>query len=59
MDAETDEWADYETGPFCRHWRVAWDSDRACERCGHRCDQHREACDEPACTCAAWVGEVE
>jgi len=56
-DEDTRDWADYESGPFCRHWRDPSDCDEVCAECGHRCVDHGfsdgdSSCDE--CDCTAW-----
>ena len=54
-----DEIEDYDSGPFCRHWRDPADCDLACARCGHGCTRHftggDTGCDENGCACAAWT----
>lgn len=45
-----DEWADYESGPFCAHWG---DYECECKACDHLCGSHDETtgpCSE--CECA-------
>jgi len=47
----SDEWEDYESGPFCAHWG---DFDCPCV-CGHSCGRHDEnsgPCEE--CDCKAF-----
>lgn len=53
-----DSWADYDSGPFCRHWSSLLDEEgclRRCTRCGHGCLRHLEdesgRCEEPGCDC--------
>lgn len=56
------DWADYDSGPFCRHWHDPADCEELCATCGHRCAQHGfgdgsdTACSE--CECVSW-GETE
>lgn len=56
----SDDWADYESGPFCRHWSDPTDCEIVCARCGHRCVNHPLdldlGCHE--CDCPGW-GEAE
>jgi len=48
-----DDWADYDTGPFCTHWGDE-DCDEPC-RCGHKCRDHaglgRDECLVDGCQC--------
>lgn len=58
--AVSDDWSDYETGPFCRHWGDPADCDIPCGECEHRCTQHGatdglSGCLEADCSCEAWV----
>jgi hypothetical protein len=50
-----EDWSNYETGPFCRHWGDPSDCDRKCV-CGHTCVEHDFA--EPGacmeCDCKAF-----
>lgn len=39
-DAVADPWADYESGPFCRHWYSVGECPFKCARCGHDCGMH-------------------
>lgn len=53
--------ADYDSGPFCRHWNSIPCGGR-CARCGHGCEQHGisgedTACDARDCECPAWQEE--
>jgi hypothetical protein len=51
----TDDWTDYESGPFCRHYADPWDCDEKCTNCGHSCQSHDVddgSCD--SCKCAEW-----
>ena len=50
-DPEDANWDDYESGPYCQHWREPWDCVEVCGRCGHPCDRHMGECREPGCTC--------
>jgi hypothetical protein len=52
-DDDTDDWVDYESGPFCRHWGELGACDDKC-KCGHECRLHPsydESCDAPWCAC--------
>lgn len=59
-DEEERDWANYESGPFCRHWVDPVDCEIRCARvnCGHGCTRHGaedgdfECFD---CDCEAWV----
>lgn len=61
----SDDYSDYETGPFCRHWSDPWDCEELCKRCGHRCREHNyggryeSECNEHGCDCKSWDGESE
>lgn len=39
-ESDDDDWADYESGPYCRHWSDPTDCDELCDTCGHRCSEH-------------------
>jgi hypothetical protein len=59
-EADDNDWSDYETGPFCRHWGDPSDCDRECKRCGHKCPRHgfgndNSACMEEGCQCQSWA----
>ena len=58
--SETDEdWENYESGPFCRHWGDPSDCDIRCAACGHRCGIHGDdSCDESGCSCTEWKEPV-
>ena len=48
---------DYDTGPFCRHWRDPGDCEDKCAACGHRCADHRFGDGETSCyvcECEEW-----
>lgn len=53
----TDEWEDYESGPFCRHWSDPADCEEVCV-CGHGCIEHAwdgdTLCDVQDCDCLEW-----
>ena len=53
-DDEPDNWADFDSGPFCRHWvSPPGDCDEKCADCCHLCREHGDgACD--VCACKAW-----
>lgn len=53
---DTDDWADYETGPFCRHFGQLGACDEEC-LCGHTCSKHDNAdgtCNDSDCDCEKW-----
>lgn len=57
--SDDNDYTDYQSGPFCRHWGDPNDCDIVCAECGHRCTQH--ACDDgdfscsvDDCECQAW-----
>ncbi len=56
-----DDWTDYESGPFCRHWSEASDCEEVCQTCGHGCIQHGFGdgsdtdCRIDECGCEAWT----
>lgn len=60
MADNEDDWTDYESGPFCRHYGDPNDCDEVCATCGHRCTQHRfgdwdtTECTEDGCECEEW-----
>ena len=51
----SDDWAEHESGPFCRHWDDPSDCQLRCI-CGHLCRDHfvgnSTKCYE--CDCAEW-----
>lgn len=50
MSDGSDEWEDYESGPYCLHWSDG--CDEKCVSCGHECKRHGwgyDECDECAC----------
>lgn len=56
------DFTDYESGPFCRHFSDPSDCEIECDRCGDRCGRHDAAegsteCNE--CECPAWVEPEE
>ena len=53
MSDDTD-WAEYESGPYCRHWGDPFDCDIACATCHHPCNKHwwNDECRE--CECLEW-----
>jgi len=58
MDDEYDygadvERAEYDSGPFCRHWGDPGDCEEACAACGHPCRQHPydDSCEVLECAC--------
>ena len=54
-----DDWDDYESGPFCRHWAEPGDCDIVCATCSHGCWRHYGdsvgKCDEDGCACKEWA----
>lgn len=54
---DDDDYPEYDTGPFCRHYFDPSDCDEVCANCGHRCWEHcigaETGCLE--CDCPAWV----
>jgi hypothetical protein len=49
-----------DSGPYCRHWREAWDCDAVCATCGHTCSSHGfdetpSDCEIAGCSCEAWL----
>ena len=47
----SDDWDDYETGPFCRHWDHPSDCTEPC-MCGHHCRWHAGGdCNVDDCQC--------
>lgn len=57
----SEDWQNYDTGPFCCHWSHPADCEKVCA-CGDTCSAHREGeCNEPDCACLAWteVDEVD
>jgi hypothetical protein len=59
MSEDTQDWSDYETGPFCRHWGDPADCAIECATCGHKCTQHGAMdgmweCNEYDCACEEW-----
>lgn len=58
MTDEDTDYADFDSGPYCRHWRDPLDCEDRCLRCGHRCYMHeigpRICRMEDGCACEAW-----
>lgn len=55
-----DEFEDYDSGPFCRHWGDPSDCEEVCAACDHSCPQHSyydDECNE--CDCRAFVDEED
>ena len=56
-----EDWSDYQTGPFCRHWCDPIDCTERCKTCGHKCTEHDfespGACMEDGCSCKEWLEE--
>lgn len=50
-----DDWSDYNSGPFCRHYSDPYDCDTPCGSCGHPCCRHREECEDDGCACDTWT----
>ncbi len=55
---DTEDWADYESGPFCRHYGDPSDCSEKCAVCGHECHEHHLSCDHEGCACPAWYAEA-
>lgn len=60
---EENDFLDYESGPFCRHFSDV-DCPETCANCGHRCTEHTyddddSECREPDCSCDQWVEVME
>ena len=52
------DWADYDSGPFCRHWGDPSDCEEKCGSCGHGCAWHwydGNACHNLFCICTSWI----
>lgn len=58
-----DDWDNYESGPFCRHWGDPDDCSERCASCGHGCTRHAfespGECNEDGCECGAWAERPE
>ena len=54
-----DPWANYSSGPFCRHWGDPSGCDERCAACSHTCAQHHAfdpyECTADDCKCEGWV----
>lgn len=37
-----DNWADYDSGPYCQHWSELYSCKDICARCDHYCYDHDE-----------------
>lgn len=62
--SDDDDWSDYDSGPFCRHYSQLGDCDDICGACGHSCNMHDggndgNGCDENGCTCPGWKESEE
>ena len=54
--SEDEDFSDYESGPFCRHWDD-YSCPITCKNCGHRCTEHDFEdgdCMESGCQCKKW-----
>lgn len=52
-----DDWSDYESGPFCRHYGEPSECEEKCAICGHTCREHGSIADDctvEGCTCTGW-----
>lgn len=51
---------EYDSGPFCQHWCVAYECEHLC-RCGHTCAKHymMQSCDDENCECESFENEDE
>lgn len=47
-EENSDEYWDYESGPYCQHWQDPGDCDKICANCGKTCIEHYrdQGCDE-------------
>jgi hypothetical protein len=59
----TDDWSDYQSGPFCPHWcEVSACCEELC-MCGHTCAQHSSDSESPCsvegCGCERLVEPLE
>lgn len=52
----SDDYADQESGPFCRHWSEACCCTRICATCGHECSWHFGDDDDAYCNGASGCG---
>lgn len=53
-----EDWEDYESGPYCRHWNITYECDDRCATCGHLCIAHSDFECEPdseTCPCREFV----
>lgn len=55
---DTDDWSDYESGPFCAHWGGE-DCDHPCGACGHRCHSFDDVCPTEGCGCEECTEETK
>ena len=56
---DDDDWLDYESGPYCRHWSELGFCESMCT-CGHWCGKHYDdACDVELCPCEKFIDEDE
>jgi hypothetical protein len=54
MSGQDDIDYDYDSGPFCRHWRDPADCNLLCKVCRHFCWQHSwyvNNCNVEGCSC--------
>lgn len=54
----TDNYLDYESGPFCRHFSDPADCEKKCVGCGHECQDHNYSDGNYSCClcdCECWV----
>lgn len=60
MIVDGDDWRDYDSGPYCRHWSDPVDCEERCV-CGHRCGQHYVTDDGfcSQCSCEEWREVVD
>jgi len=49
----SDDYDNYESGPFCAHWGELGDCEEICTECGHGCNNHNmgDECNVDGCDC--------
>jgi hypothetical protein len=58
-DADPNPWADYESGPYCRHWSEWGDCSRVCTACQHPCNDHQDGTCDGICDGIGYIGVLK
>lgn len=58
----SEDWDEFDSGPFCRHWGDPSDCEETCANCSHKRTEHdaeegESVCMAEDCECVEWVEE--